>query len=111
MKGALRPERAAEQQLKTRGAASGPIGRRPTVFPPNSTLADTIVATIVAGSPTATDPIKGTGPNTWSSCVLCHQMALYQWGTDKVHNVVMTDYSFAFRSYLPPGGDPLTKAN
>lgn len=36
--------------------------------------------------------------------LVCHQMALYQRGTDKVHDVVMTDYSFVFRSYLSPGG-------
>lgn len=98
-----------DQTIASQIPAVGPINAGPTVFPPNSTLADTIVATIVAGAPTATDPKKGTGPNTWSSCVLCHQMALYQWGTDKVHDVVMTDYSFVFRSYLPPGGAPKEK--
>jgi hypothetical protein len=98
-----------DQTIASQIPAVGPINAGPTVFPPNSTLADTIVATIVAGYPNANDPKKGTGPNTWSSCVLCHQMALYQWGTDKVHDVVMTDYSFVFRSYLPPGGAPQKK--
>jgi hypothetical protein len=32
-------------------------------------------------------------------------MALYQYGQDKVRDIVMTDYSFVFRSYLPPGGE------
>lgn len=98
-----------DQTIASQIPAVGPINAGPTFKPPNSTLADTIVATINAGSPNANDPQKGTGPNTWSSCVLCHQMALYQWGTDKVQDVVMTDYSFVFRSYLPPGGEPKKK--
>jgi hypothetical protein len=93
------------QTIASQIPAVGPINAGPTVFPPNSTLADTIVATIVPGQPNANDPKTGTGPNTWSSCVLCHQMALYQYGQDKQRDVVMTDYSFVFRSYLPPGGE------
>ena len=77
----------------------GPVNNSPVVNPPNSTLADTIVATIVAAS----TPDK-TGPYTWSSCVVCHQMAMYQYGPNGTRDVVMTDWSFVFRSNLPAGG-------
>jgi len=77
----------------------GPVNNSPVVNPPNSTLADTIVATIVAAS----TPEK-TGRYTWSSCVVCHQMAMYQYGPNGTHDVVMTDWSFVFRSNLRAGG-------
>jgi hypothetical protein len=71
--------------------------------PPQGTLADTIVATIEA----ANYPQTKSGNNTWSSCVLCHQMALYGYGVKDCRTQdVMTDYSFVFRSFLPPAARP-----
>jgi hypothetical protein len=66
-----------DQTIAAQVPTIGPVVSAPVVDPPNSTLADTIVATIVAAS----TPEK-TGPNTWSSCVLCHQMAMYQYGSN-----------------------------
>lgn len=51
----------------------------------------------------ATTPDK-TGPHTWSSCVVCHQMAMYQFGPNGAQDGVMTDSGFVFRSNLPEGG-------
>jgi hypothetical protein len=90
-----------DQTIASQVPAIGPINNDPTIQPPNSTLADTIVATINAGS---ADARKITGTYTWSSCVLCHQMAIYQYGTDTQHDVAKTDYSFLFRSYFPVAG-------
>jgi len=71
--------------------------------PPQSSLDDMILATIKA---TKYPPTDETGPLTWSSCMLCHEVAQYdlkdKCGKDgKVTNVVMTDMSMLFRSYLP----------
>lgn len=70
--------------------------------PPQSSLDDMIQATIKAGKYPPTDE---TGPLTWSSCMLCHEVAQYD-VKDKNKNcaitkVVMTDFSMLFRSYLP----------
>jgi hypothetical protein len=76
----------------------GPVVFDPPNFPPpNSTLTDTIQATITAQKP--------AGPYTWSSCVVCHQMAAYQYGPDPktTKDRVMTDFSFVFRSNLTAG--------
>lgn len=80
----------------------------PAPPPPASTLWQTIIATVNAANyrPGGLDT---TGPNTWSSCLLCHQMSHYVYydklspGTDKkvVPKVVRTDYSFLFRTYFP----------
>jgi hypothetical protein len=73
--------------------------------PPQGTLADTIVAEMEAMK----YPQVNTGENTWSSCVLCHQMALYTYGVkDCKYLDVMTDYSFVFRSFLSPAAKPST---
>ena len=84
-----------DQTIASQVPAVGPVNDDPNIQIPNSTLADTIIATINAGSANAQNTY------TWSSCVLCHQMALYQYGTKR--EVVMTDYSFVFKSYLPLG--------
>ncbi len=76
----------------------GPVVFDPPNFPPpNSTLTDTIQATITAQKP--------AGPYTWSSCVVCHQLAAYQFGPDPTttKDRVMTDFSFVFRSNLTAG--------
>jgi hypothetical protein len=76
----------------------GPVVFDPPNFPPpNSTLTDTIQATITAQKP--------AGPYTWSSCVVCHQMAAYQYGPDPktTKDRVLTDFSFVFRSNLTAG--------
>ncbi|HEX4961924.1 MAG TPA: hypothetical protein VF173_13875 [Thermoanaerobaculia bacterium] len=88
-----------DQTIAGQVPAIGPVVSAAVVSPPNSTLADTIVATIVAAS----TPTK-TGPYTWSSCVLCHQMAIYQYGPNGTQDVVKTDSSFVFRSNLAAGG-------
>ncbi|HKP88260.1 MAG TPA: hypothetical protein VJZ26_19300 [Blastocatellia bacterium] len=88
-----------DQTIASQVPAVGPVNSDPETKFPNSTLADTIVATVTA----MMHPEK-TGVNTWSSCVICHQMALYQYGTNKKRDNVMTDYSFVFRSFLPAGG-------
>jgi len=91
-----------DQTIASQVPAVGPVNNAPQVkLPPNSTLVDTILATIKAGD---ADAKSKTGTYTWSNCVLCHQMALYQYGKDGQHDVVMTDYSFVFSSFLPPGG-------
>src|SRR5205085_822119 len=76
-----------DQTIASQVPAIGPINNDPTIQPPNSTLADTIVATINAGS---ADAKTITGTYTWSSCVLCHQMAIYQYGQDTQHDVAKT---------------------
>jgi hypothetical protein len=88
-----------DQTIAGQVPAIGPVVSAAVVYPPNSTLADTIVATIVA----ETTPTK-TGPYTWSSCVLCHQMAAYQYGPNGTQDMVFTDSSFVFRSNLRAGG-------
>jgi hypothetical protein len=88
-----------DQTIASQVPAILPVNSDPDFNPSNSTLGDTIVATILASK----SPEK-TGAYTWSSCVLCHQMALYQYGPDAKRDNVMTDYSFVFRSYLPAGG-------
>lgn len=69
---------------------------------PQSSLDDMIQATIKAGKYPPTDE---TGPLTWSSCMLCHEVSQYDLRTTcktgKVEKVVMTDFSMLFRSYLP----------
>jgi hypothetical protein len=85
------------QTIASEVPAIGPVVSVPVIDPPNSTLADTIVATMVA----AATPGK-TGSNTWSSCVVCHQMAMYQYGSG-ANGGAMTDYSFVFRSNLRAG--------
>ncbi|HYU33928.1 MAG TPA: hypothetical protein VEW48_17380 [Thermoanaerobaculia bacterium] len=68
--------------------------------PPQSSLDDMIQATIKA---TKYPPADETGPLTWSSCLLCHEVAQYD-VKDKdcaIKKVVMTDMSMLFRSYLP----------
>jgi len=88
-----------DQTIAGQVPAIGPVVSAAVVNPANSTLADTIVATIVAASTP-----ERTGPYTWSSCVVCHQMAMYQYGPNGTRDVVMTDSSFVFRSNLPAGG-------
>jgi len=97
-----------DQTIASQVPAVGPVNDAPTLppTPSNSTLSDTIVATINAGAANAK---AITGTYTWSSCVLCHQMALYQYGKDAKTEVMMTDYSFVFKSYLPPGGERQNK--
>ena len=49
---------------------------------------------------------RPAGPYTWSSRVVCHQMAAYQFGPDpktKRKDRVLTDFSFVFRSDLTAG--------
>lgn len=60
---------------------------------PDSSLDDMILATITAAK---YPPDDKTGTLTWSSCMLCHEVAQ----CDVSGKVVMTDYSMIFRSYL-----------
>jgi len=89
-----------DQTIAAQVPTIGPVVSRPTIDPPNSTLADTIVATIVAASTP-----KKTGAYTWSNCVVCHQMAMYQFGPDPASrsDSILTDDSFIFRSNIRPG--------
>ena len=93
-----------DQTIASQVPAVGPTNADPDITHPNTTLADVIIATVVASS----TPEK-TGPYTWSSCILCHEMAQYQFGPDAKNDNVMTDYSFVFRSYLPAGGSSVSK--
>ena len=88
-----------DQTIASQVPAIGPTNSDPDITHPNTTLADTINATIVA----AKTPDK-TGSYTWSSCLICHELALYQFGPDAKTDNKMTDYSFVFKSYLPAGG-------
>lgn len=94
-----------DQTLASQVPAVGPVTSDPVFPPAQSTLTDTIVATIDAGK----YPQTNTGSNTWSSCVLCHQMALYRYGVKNCEvQDVMTDHSFVFRSFLPQATKPPT---
>src|SRR4029079_8729084 len=90
-----------DQTIAGQVPAIGPVVSVPVGDPSDSTLADTIRATMVAAS----TPEK-TGAYTWSSCVLCHQMAMYQYGPGGAPGGAMTDFSFIFRSNLRAGGSP-----
>ncbi|MGH9822563.1 MAG: hypothetical protein ACREDR_04850 [Blastocatellia bacterium] len=61
-----------------------------TPLQPKSTLSDLINATIIASK---------AGPTTWSSCMLCHQLAQFAFGLQP-SQVVDTDHSFLFKTYL-----------
>jgi hypothetical protein len=60
---------------------------------PDSSLDDMILATVTA---TKYPPEDKTGTLTWSSCILCHEVAQCDVGG----KVVLTDFSMLFRSYL-----------
>jgi hypothetical protein len=45
-------------------------------------------------------PKTGRTTTTWSSCYMCHQIALYKYGEDD-EDVIQTDYSFVYKSVLP----------
>ncbi len=65
---------------------------------PDSSLDDMILATIEAGKYPPTD---ATGPLTWSSCMLCHEVA--QCDTQDKNGkpvVVLTDFSMLYHTYL-----------
>jgi hypothetical protein len=97
------------QTIASQVPAVGPVNNDPDITKAsNSTLVDTINATIAAAQKHAK---QETGVYTWSSCVLCHQMALYQYGSDGKSDFVMTDYSFVFKSYLPSGGNAQKQSN
>src|SRR4051812_44466538 len=87
-----------DQTIAGQVPAIGPVVFLPPYPPANSTLTDTIQATVVAAQGPA-------GPYTWSSCVVCHEMAAYQFGKDPTttKDRVMTDFSFVFRSNLTAG--------
>jgi hypothetical protein len=94
-----------DQTIAAQVPAVGLVASDVNPTPPQGTLADTIVATVEA----ADYPHTNTGSNTWSSCVLCHQMALYGYAVkDCKTQDVMTDYSFVFRSFLPKQTKPST---
>jgi hypothetical protein len=38
--------------------------------------------------------------DTWSSCLMCHQLGLYKYGEEN-DDVIGTDYSFLFKSIMP----------
>jgi hypothetical protein len=87
-----------DQTIAGQVPAIGPVVFKPPYPPANSTLTDTIQATVVAAEGPA-------GPYTWSSCVVCHEMAAYQFGSDPTttKDRVLTDFSFVFRSNLTAG--------
>ena len=93
-----------DQTIASQIPAVGPTTSDPDIDHPNTTLADTILAIGVA----AKTPEK-TGSYTWSSCLICHELALYQFGPNAKTDNVMTDYSFVFKSYLPAGGASASK--
>lgn len=94
-----------DQTIASQVPAVGLVASDVIPTPPQGTLADTIVATIEAGE----YPQTNTGNYTWSSCVLCHQMALYGYAVkDCKTQDLMTDYSFVFRSFLPKQTKPST---
>lgn len=69
---------------------------------PQGTLADLIAQTIAASDAAATIPPPQAGIDTWSSCVLCHQLAAY---TIKDANglptkLIPTDSSFLWQTFL-----------
>lgn len=45
-------------------------------------------------------PETGRTATTWSSCFMCHQLALYKYG-DADEDVIATDYSFVYKTILP----------
>lgn len=45
-------------------------------------------------------PETGRTTTTWSSCFMCHQLALYKWG-ESTADVLSTDYSFVYKTILP----------
>ncbi|MBV9923882.1 MAG: hypothetical protein JOZ96_02490 [Acidobacteria bacterium] len=93
-----------DQTIANQVPAIGVVASDVVPFPPQGTLPDTIVATEEANK----YPEK-TGTYTWSSCVVCHQMALYGYAVkDCKTQDVMTDYSFVFRSFLPQNNKPST---
>ncbi len=87
-----------DQTIAGQVPAIGPVVFMPPYPPANSTLTDTIQATVVAAQGPA-------GPYTWSSCVVCHEIAAYQFGPNPTttKDRVMTDFSFVFRSNLKAG--------
>ena len=94
-----------DQTIANQVPAIGLISSDLNPNPPQGTLADTIIATVEASK----YPQTNTGTYTWSSCVLCHQMALYGYAVkDCQTQDVMTDYSFVFRSFLPQAAKPST---
>ncbi len=89
---------------QTLAAQVPPVGAEKQTYPaevgannPQSTLAELILQTIK----TARQP-ETTGPATWSSCVLCHQLAVatFRNRAQAIVRRVATDSTFLFQTFL-----------